>query len=373
MAITIQTVQNHRQKKDFVQLPFEIYRNNRYWVPPLRTDEMKNIDPKHNPALRFCDTRFWVAYRNGKPAGRIAAIINHAYNKKKGEKLGRFSRLEFFDDREVFTALMDRAVSWLKENGMATIHGPLGFTNLDNQGLLIEGFDYLPSVASVYHMPYYRKHIENYGFRKEIDWVEFRLTIGRRAIEKSNRGAGLLIKRYGFEVVRFNKRSEVLPYAKDLFRVLNESFAHLPFVSYFDEKMAEAYKSKYLKAVNPKYIYFLKKEGEIIGFIMGVPSLSVALQKANGRLFPLGFYHIMNAINHPKQVIDFYLAGVKPKYEHTGAAVILYAEIQNQMLRDGVKIIETTGEFETNRHAISNWKNFDHIQHKRRRCYVKAL
>jgi hypothetical protein len=373
MAISIKAVQTQRQKKDFVNLPFQIYRNNTYWVPPIRSDELKIMEPDLNPALRFCDARFWVAYQNDKPVGRIAAIINYPYNEKTGKKLGRFSRLEFFDNPEIFSALMDTAIAWLKEKGMTTAHGPLGFTNLDNQGLLIEGFDYLPSIASVYHMPYYRKYIEDYGFRKEIDWVEFRLTIGKKAIEKSNRGAALLKKRYGFEVVRFEKKNEVLPYADDLFHILNKSFDRLPFVSPIDEKLAEAYKNKYLKAVNPKYIFFLKKEEEIIGFIMGVPSLSKALQKAKGRLFPFGFYHIMKAIHHPQEVIDFYLAGVLPQYEHTGAAVILYAEIQNQMLRDGLHIIETTGEFETNLHAISNWKNFDHIQHKRRRCFIKEI
>ncbi len=373
MTVTLQEVKNHKQKKDFVLLPFNIYRNNAYWVPPIISDELKNMDPRHNLAMRFCDSRFWVAYKAGKPVGRIAAIINRKYNEKTGKKLGRFSRLEFYDDPEIFKALMDTAIMWLKEKGMTLVHGPLGFTNLDNQGLLIEGFDYLPSVASVYHLPYYRKHIEDYGFRKEIDWVEFRLNIGPKAIEKSNRGAALLKKRFGFEVIRFQKKKEVLPYAKELFEILNAAFDRLPFVAPFDRDMAEAYKNKYLKAINPKYIFFIKKDGKIIGFIMGVPSLSEAMQKAKGKLFPFGIFHIMKAIRHPKQVIDFYLAGVKPEYEHTGAAVILYTEIQNQMLKDGLSVIETTGEFETNRHAIANWKNFDHIQHKRRRCFIKEI
>ncbi len=373
MTVVLKEVKNKKQKKDFVLLPFRIYRGNAYWVPPLITDELKMMDPKHNPAMRYCDSKFWVAYRDGKPVGRIAAIINRKYNEKTGKQLGRFSRLEFFDDKEVFKILMDTAVSWLKEKGITTLHGPLGFTNLDNQGLLIEGFDHLPSVASVYHLPYYRKHIEDYGFCKEIDWVEFRLNIGPKAIEKANRGAAIIKKRYGFEVIRFHKKEEVLPYGKKLFEILNEAFDRLPFVVPFDEQMAEAYKKKYLKAVNPEYVFFVKKENEIIGFIMGVPSLSEAMQKANGRLFPFGIFHILKAIRHPREVIDFYLAGVKPAYEHTGAAVILYAEMQNQMLKDGLSIIETTGEFETNRHAISNWKNFDHIQHKRRRCFIKEI
>jgi hypothetical protein len=330
------------------------------------------LEPGTHPATRFSDTKCWVAYRDGKPAGRLCAIINHKYNEKTGEKRGRFSKLEFFDDAEVFTALMDRAVAWLKEKGMTSVHGPLGYTNLDNQGLLIEGFDYLPSVASVYHHPYYQKHIESYGFRKEIDWVEFRLTIGEKAVNKANRGAGLLKKRFGFEVIRFRKKKELYPYADKLFELVNHSFSSLPFVVPFDKEMVEFYTRKYFSVIDPQYVFFVKKEEEIVGFMLAVPSLSEALQKANGRLFPFGLYHIRKAIKHP-EVIDFFLAGVKPKYEHTGAIVVLYAEIQNQMIKNGLHTVETTGEFETNRHVISNWKNFDHIQHKRRRCFIKAL
>ncbi len=149
MAITLQVVRNKKQKQDFVRLPFAVYRDNAFWVPPLIADELKAMNPKGNPAMKFCDSEFWVAYRDGKPAGRIAAIINHKYNEKVGKKLGRFSRIEFFDDEEVFRILMDEAVKWMKEKGMETVHGPLGYTNLDNQGLLIKGFDYLPSVILI--------------------------------------------------------------------------------------------------------------------------------------------------------------------------------------------------------------------------------
>ncbi len=372
MSITLQDVRNKKQKKDFVNLPFEIYRGNTYWVPPLKSDELKSFDPDHNPALRFCDAKYWLAYRNGKPVGRIGAIINYKYNEKVGKKLGRFTKLEFFDDKEIFRMLMDKAVEWMKEKGMKTVHGPLGFTNLDNQGLLIEGFDYLPSVASVYHLPYYQKHIEGYGFRKEIDWLEFRLNAGRKAIEKATRGAGLMKKRFGFEVIRFEKTKELLPYTEVLFGIVNEAFASLPFVAPFDKKMVEMYTKKYFKVINPKYVYFVKKDSEIVGFIVAVPSLSEAMQKANGKLFPFGFYHIKKAIKNP-EVIDFFLGGVKPEYEHEGVAVVLYSEIQNQMLRDGLHIVETTGNFETNRHVIANWKNFENIQHKRRRCFIKDI
>jgi len=330
------------------------------------------MDIKHNPALRFCDAEFWIAYRDGKPAGRIAAIINHKYNEKAGKNLGRFSRLEFFDDEEVFQALMDKAVMWLKEKGIKTIHGPLGFTNLDNQGLLIDGFDFLPSIASVYHHPYYQKYIESYGFKKKLTGWNFVCTLDLRILKRQTAVPNFCKKRFGFELVSFKKSKDILPYAASLFEVLNQAFAKLPFVTPFDKEMRDMYAEKYFKAINPKYVYLVKKDDEMLGFMLTVPSCSKAMQKANGRLFPFGFYHIMKAIKHPK-VIDFFLSGVKPEYEHQGVAVILYAAIQNQMLKDGVDTIETTGIFETNHHALSNWKNFDHIQHKRRRCFIKEI
>ena len=372
MTVTVQEVTSKKDKKAFVDLPFFVYKDDPFWVPPIKADELKSMDPEKNAAMRFSDTRFWLAYRDGKVVGRISAIINHRYIEKTGIKAGRFSRLEFIDDAEVFQQLMDTAVAWIKEQGLNLVHGPLGYTNLDNQGLLIEGFDYIPSVASVYHKPYYKNYIEKYGFKKEIDWLEFRLTLGKEAIEKSHRGAAIIKKRFGFDVVRFKQTKELLQYTDDLFHVLNEAFDPLPFVVPFDKDMTDMYKKKYLKVINPRYVCLVKKEDEIVGFLIGVPSLSEAMKKANGKLFPLGFYHILQAMKKP-QVLDFFLGGVKPEYEAQGAAVVMYTEIQNQMIEDGINIVETTGNFETNHKVIANWKNFDHIQHKRRRCYIKNI
>ncbi len=371
-SINIELVRSTKQKKDFVNLPYSIYKDNPYWVPPIKSDEMHIFDPKHNPALDFSDTAFWVAYKNGEAVGRIGTIINHKYNEKVNQKLGRFSRLEFFDDQEVFTLLMDTASQWLKDRKMEIIHGPLGFTNLDNQGLLIEGFDYLASVASVYHLPYYKEHIEAYGFEKETDWLEFRLQLGEVAINKAIRGSKIIKKRFGLEVIEFKTNKEIIPYTEPLFEIMNRAFAHLPYVISIPKKMMEMYTKKYFKVINPHYVRMVKDGDEPVGFMVAVPSLSEAMQKANGKLFPFGFYHIMKAMKKP-QVLDFFLGGVKPEYDKKGVAVILYAEIQKQMMKEGIKIIETTGNIESNHNVIANWKNFDHIQHKRRRCYVKSL
>jgi len=372
MSIEIREVISKADARQFVNVQFDIYKGNMFWVPPLKAGEMKSIFPETNPAFDFCKARFWLAFRNNKCVGRIGAIINEDYNKKTGEKMARFSRLEFFDDAEVISKLISTAESWAKENGCIGIHGPLGFANLDTQGMLVEGFDHLQSIGSVYHQSYYHKHLEKLGYTKEIDWLEFRLTVGQAALDKANRGAALVQKRYGIEVMHFKTMNELLPYSDSIFKIINDGFSELPFVSEFTPKMMAFYREKYIKLLNPEFVKMVKLKGEIVGFIVGLPSLSEAMQKANGKLFPFGFLHILKA-RKGKDVMDQLLTGVKKEVMQTGAGVILMAEAQKQMLSKGMRYIETTGIFETNQNAISNWKNYEHIQHKRKRCYRKMF
>ena len=372
MAAEIREVKTKADAKQFVNIQFDIYKSCKYWVPPLKEGEIKSLFPETNPAFDFCKAKFWLAFKNGKCLGRIGAIINEDYNKKTGEKMARFTRLEFFDDAEVVSKLISTAETWVKENGMIGIHGPLGFANLDTQGMLVAGFDHLQSIGSVYHHPYYHQHIEKLGYAKEIDWVEFRLTVGQQAVDKANRGAALIQKRYGIEVLHFKKMEELLPHSDTIFNILNDAFSELPFVSPFSPKMMAFYKEKYIKLLNPEFVKMVKLKGELVGFIIGLPSLSEAMQKANGKLFPFGFLHIVKALKG-KHVMDQMLTGVKKEVMSTGAGVILMAEIQKQMLSKGMNYIETTGIFETNTNAISNWKNYEHIQHKRKRCYRKMF
>ncbi len=373
MNINIVPVKTKKDIKKFVDFQFELYKNDKYWVPPIKADERKALSPETNPAFEFCDAEFYLAYRDGKIVGRVGAIVNKAYNEKTGEKFVRVSRIEFVNDYEVSAALIKAVEDFGKQRGMTKIHGPLGFTNLDTQGMLIEGFDYLPSIASVYNKSYYKDHFEKLGFGKEIDWVEFRLTLVEQAIKKAKRGADLLKRRYGFDVLRFSSRDEMKKYAPKIFEILNGAFADLPFVIPFSKKMADFYINKYFNILNPNYVrVVLNKEKDVIGFIVGMPSLSEAMQKANGKLFPFGFTHILKALKKPK-VIDLLLTGVMPDYANSGVAVMLFADLQEQMLQEGISTMETTGIFETNGAAISNWKNYDHIQHKRRRCFVKEL
>lgn len=368
----LKEVKDKKDLKQFVKLPFKLYKGNRYWIPPIIKDEMSQLSTDSNPFYKNVDAKFWTAWRDKECVGRIGALVNHEYNERNKVKNGRITRVEFIDDEEVSSALFQKAEKWLKDQGMEAVHGPLGINNLDNQGLLIEGFDHLPSIASVYHQPYYLKHFEKNAYKKENDWVEFRLTLGEKALAKGIRGSRIVKKRYGFEVVKFESNKEMMQILYPVFHLLNDAFRDLPYVTEFSDEMIEKVGEKYFKVLNPKFVRVIKKEGQIAAFIVGIPSLSEAMKKANGKLFPFGFYHILKALKKPS-VIDLYLTGVAPEYHTSGAAVILFAEIQEEMMKQGINIMETTGVFETNHNVISNWKNYDHIQHKRRRCFVKSL
>ncbi len=368
----VKEVVSKRDLKRFVKFPFMLYKNDPFWIPPLIKDEIKQLSPDKNPAFKVCEAKFWTLWNNGTCVGRVGGIINHDYNKKTGKKFGRFTRIEFIDDTEVVDKLFYTAENWLQEKGMEIVHGPLGFNNLDNQGMLIEGFDYLPSVASVYHKPYYKGHLERLGYVKENDWVEFRLTLGDIAQKKAVRGAEIVKKRYGFDVIKFATIDELRKKVCAIFDILNSAFHELPYVTPFNDEMIDLYTKKYEKIIDPRFVRFIKKDEKVIAFILGMPSLSKAMQKANGKLFPFGIIHIIRALRHPEE-IDLLLTGVLPEYQSAGAAVVLFAELQEEMLKHGIIFMETTGIFETNQNVISNWKNYDNIQHKRRRCFVKSL
>jgi len=370
MTVLIKEVQSQEDLQQFVRLPFEIYKNNKYWVPPVIKDEIKSLKKEENPAYEFCDAKFWIAYKNGVCVGRIGAIINKEYNEKTGNPVGRFSRMEFIDDTVVSEKLFETAEKWLRSEGMKSVQGPLGFSNLDLQGLLVEGFEEMPSIASVYHQPYYRPHIEALGYSKEIDWVEFRLTINEIP-EKAQKLVNIIQKRYGLKVLSFKKARDLKPYGEKIFEVLNKAFDELFAVVSFNDKMIQFYVKKYFSILNPEFVKIIKdKDDQLVGFIVALPSLSKAMQKANGKLFPFGFYHIMKALKNPTEV-DLLLTGVDPKLQGQGLSALLINELQKTMIEKGVKHVETTGIFETNHKVIQHWKNYEHVQHKRRRCFKK--
>ena len=368
----IREVVNKKDIEAFVKFPFLIYPKNSNWVPPIIKDEIKSLMPEHNPAFNHCKAKFWLAYNENKIVGRIGAIINFNYNKKVNKNIGRFTRFECVEDIEVASMLIQTAENWLSSEGMDEVMGPLGFNNLDHQGMLIEGFEYLPSVASEYHMPYYKVFIEKLGYTKEIDWIEFRLTV-KEIPDKALKLNELIKQRHKLSVVSFNKTNELLPYGSKFFNIVNNAFSDLFSVVAFDDEMKNYYINRYIKLLNPKFVKVIENEQkEAIAFIIGLPSLSEAFQKTRGKLFPFGFIHILKAMKHPV-VVDLLLAGIEPSYQSKGVSAILITELQKTMLENGVKYAETTGIFENNYEAINHWKSYEHIQHKRKRCFSKKL
>lgn len=366
----IKEVTDKKTFKDFIDFPYTLYKHHKYWIPPIKSDE-KKFWTEH-PALEFSEMKKWVVYWKNRPVGRIAAVINKKYNEKTGIKYGRISGLETYNDQKSFKLLMDTAIDWLKEKGMEKVHGPLGFTNLDNQGMLIEGFEELPSIASVYHMPYYKTLMKKYGFEKENDWIEFHLTLTDEVVTKGERGAELVQNRFGLEVFSPKNKKELEKYAELTFDILNNSFSRLPYVIEFDKKLKDFYKQKYFSFLDPQYTFFVKDRDKIVGFLISIPNLSKAMKKANGKLFPFGWYHLWKAFKNPEGV-DTLISGVNPEYESKGAAVLLFNKLHQFMKNKGIKDIETTGVFESNKPVINNWENYQHVQHKRRRTWVKDI
>ncbi len=371
--VIIRSCDNIFDLKKFAQFPYDLYHTNPYWVPPRIGDELKALQPVTNPAFKICEAKFWLAIKDCKVAGRIGAIINKQYNDKTGEQMCRISRLEFIDDKNVSKALLDTAEKWAKEKGMDGTHGPLGFTNLDHQAILIEGFDHLPSIASEYHLPYYRRHLEEAGYGKEMDWVEFRLKLEKEIPEKALKLNDMIQRRYHLKVVHFNNRMEMKAYAPKILALLNVAFGELFSFVAMDEELSEFYINKYFSILNPKFVKVIEdKDASIIGFIISLPSLSHAMQKSKGKLFPFGWYHLSKALKRPK-VVDLLLTGIHPDWQAQGVSAILITELQKVMQEHGVEYVETTGMLETNEKAINHWKNYNHIQHKRKRCFRKMF
>jgi GNAT superfamily N-acetyltransferase len=373
MSLLIKEVENKKELNDFVNLPYQLYKENKYWVPPMKMDEHGALNPEKNPAFEFCKVKLWVAYENGKCVGRIGAIVNPLWIEKINEKTGRFTRPEFINDINIARELFKAAEDWFKKEGMTSMQGPLGFSNLDHNGLLIEGQEWLPSIASDYHFAYYKDIYEQLGFEKVIDWLEFRITFPKELPEKAFKVGDLLKSRYGLRTKIFSSKKELDPYKDKVLELFNKAFSELFGTYPLPEKLSKYYVDKFFPFLNPRYVKLvLDKEDDMVGFIIGLPSLSKAMQKAKGKLLPFGWWHLQKALNKPEEM-DLMLTGVKPELQKLGVAALLMNEIWLEAQKDGVQYVETTGMLENNSVAIQMWKSFDHIQHKRKRCFKKMF
>lgn len=369
-AVTIHEASSRKEILEFIKFPFELYKNNPCWVPPLIHDDMVTL--RKNPAFEYCDKCYWVAKQNGKIVGRIAGIVNKAEDEKTGKQLARFGWIEFIDDMEVSTALLKTAEDWAKQKGMTQIHGPLGFTDLDREGMLIEGFNELGTFATMYNHPYYRSHLEAAGYSKSTDWVEFEIEVPPEIPPRISEFSAKVAERFGLWHLE-GGRSQLKPYAPKIFELINSAYSNLYGVVELTRAQIDFYTDQYFTFIKPEFVsIILNQEDKVIAFGLTMPSLSKAVQKAKGRLLPFGFLHILGALRKNDRA-DFYLIAIDKEYQRKGVHIMIFEKILKNYLRFGIKKVETNPELETNTNVQAIWKDYSPRQHKRRRCFVKNL
>ncbi len=375
MSIEIREVKTRGERKEFVKFPFRLYKGNEFWVPPLIMDDMDTFDSEKNPSFEGADCRLFMAYRDGEPVGRIAGILSHLANDKFETKNIRFGWIEMIDDQEVGDALYNAVADWGRSVGMETMTGPHGFSDMDPSGMLIEGFDQLGTIAMLYTHPYYPVITEKYGFEKEIDYFEFKGTVPHETgiPEKLPKLAERVKERGKFKLLKFNSRKELMKHAGSIMKLMEESFEEIYGSVPASDKVIQYYIKKYFSFVNIELIKVVQnEEGEIIGFMITMPSLSRAMQRARGKLFPFGWYHILKGLKE-REILDFYLAGVKEEYRGKGVDLIMVVDIAKDALRMGFQHSESNVELETNTNVHAQWKHFNPVLHKKRRIFTKSI
>ncbi|MGE5551220.1 MAG: GNAT family N-acetyltransferase [Bacteroidota bacterium] len=371
--VSIKEVETLRDLKRFVRFPERLYADNPCWVPPLLMDELNTLRRDKNPAFEFCEAKYWLAYKDGEPVGRVAGIINHRYFERWGKKHARFGWIDFVDDEEVSRALLETVETWARDKGMTGVHGPLGFCDLDKEGMLVEGFDELGTMVTIYNHAYYPAHLEKLGYRKDADWVEFELKVPEKIPESIERVNQILQKKGKLRIIKAKKARELRPYAKGVFELVNSAYANLYGVVPLSEKQIEAFIKQYFSFLSPDYaLIVLDERGEMAAFAVAIPSLSKALQRSRGKLFPFGFLHLLRALRKNDR-LDLYLIAVRPDLQLKGVNALLMTEITRAAIKNGVVKAESNPELEENGKVQALWKHYEGRQHKRRRVYLKDL
>ena len=376
MAVTITPVKTRQELKKFIRFNYELYKGNPYSVPDLYEDMLGTLDPKRNPAFEFCEAECFLAMRDGKIVGRVAAIINKRANEKWNINAVRFGWIDFIDDQEVSKALLDTVEQWGRERGMSEIQGPLGFTDLDPEGMLIEGFDRISTMATIYNYPYYPSHMEKLGYEKDTDWIEFLFSVPEKVPEKIERIANMVEKRFGLKAAKFKSNRELeRRYGKEIFELINKSYAPLYGFSALDDRQIEQYIKMYLPLVDRRMIALITdKDDKLVGVGITIASLAEALQKSKGKLFPFGWFHIAKALflKRPTR-LDFLIVAIDPEHQGKGVNAMIINEILPNYIKMGFKDIESNPELESNEKVQAQWEIFEKEQHKRRRAYKKSI
>ncbi|MDI9603755.1 MAG: hypothetical protein QM305_00275 [Bacteroidota bacterium] len=378
MSVTIKKVTTKDDLRKFIQFGIDLYEGNDYFVPPLIYDEMATLNMSKNPAFEHCDAAYFLAYRGEEIVGRIGVIINHKANEIWKQKNARFSFVDFIDDAEVTDALFAKAESWARSRGMEKIHGPLGFTDLDHEGMLIEGFDRMSTMYTIYNYPYYPEHMERMGYVKDQDWLEFLIQIPDEIPERYTRMFDVVKRRFGLTVKRFERKKDVFPYARDIFLLFNKAYKDLFGYVELSEKQIDYYVDMYIPLLRLEFLSLIlrQQDNKVVGVGIGLPSMSEALRKAKGKFLPTGWIHLYKAlkgIGNTTHVLDLMMIAVDPEYQGKGLNALMVSEFFNSAKKFNLTEAETNLELETNNKVHALWGDFEYEQHKRRRAFIKDL
>lgn len=381
MAVEIKQIEPTKSALTrFVEYPIDyLYADNTHYVPALVIDEVDTLRPDRNPAFDFCDSIYFMAYRDGKPVGRIAGIVNSAVNERTGKREARFGFVDFIDDNEVVDALFGAVTRWALDQGLDTLTGPMGFTDMDREGMLIEGFEYDATQAEIYNHPYYPQHMERMGFEKDVDWLGLLIYVPDSIPEKMLRVADIVRRRYNVGNVHFTSRKKLVKqYGDAIFTLINEAYDSLFGYSPLTKRQIDHYIDMYLPFLPLDDISLIVRhdeghDGELIGVGIAIPSLSKALVKGRGRLFPMGWWHLLKAFKGKNDVVDLMLVAIKPEYQSKGVNALLFTDLIPSFQRHGYKVAESNPELEANSKVLTQWDYFETKPTKRRRAYIKKL
>lgn len=376
MSIEIRSVSPDRKElKKYVKFGIDLYRGNDCYVPPLIFEEIETLMPSKNPAFDFCEAQSFMALRDGVPAGRITAIINRVVNERTGKREARFGFVDFVDDAEVVDALFRAAEEWSRQRGMTEMVGPMGFTDMDHEGMLIDGFDELGTMATIYNYPYYPVHMERMGYKPDVDWVEYRMTVPDSVPDKYLRIASLVERKYGFKTLHYTSRSRLkADYGRAIFDLINVAYDGLYGYSPLSDRQIDYYIDKYLGILRLDCIsVVVDKDGKLVAFGISIPSFSRALQRSGGRLWPLGWYHLLKAIHGKNDVVDLMLVAVSPEYQNMGVNAMVFADLLPTYIMNGYKFAESNLELADNASVQLQWQYFERRQHRRRRAFRRDL
>lgn len=372
MEIRIEAVKTRKQLQEFIQFPMRLYRDNPYFVPPLIKEEISTLSPTINPVFTHADAYYFLAYKGNEIVGRIAALINWQ-EVEQGKSLLRFGWYDVIEDEKVSKALFEKIEEIAREKKLDRIEGPMGFSNLDKAGLLTFGFDKIATMATLYNAAYYEAHLLDLGFEPEKEWVEFEIEMPEVLPKRIEKFSKIIRQRYHLQVLDFQRTKDLLPYAEQMFALINKTYAHLSTFVPITDAQIQHYKTKYLPLVRPEFVNAIADEnGKMIAFAITMPSYSQALQKAKGRLFPFGWIHFLRVLKN-KHSAAFYLIGVDPEFQNKGVTAIIFEQMFQVFKKYEIHNLETNPELIENKSIQALWSPYNPVNHKRRKTFSKTV